>query len=122
MKFCLHSYNSFHFDEIFLRITEFEFQHKIRIFKKNRQIEGNLEFLGYFHEFFAFGDNLHFFFAEVNEEGTEAAAATGILMKSASIRDPQKKIDINRPFLFFIKDHQTGLNLFSGRVLYPEYY
>ena len=61
-------------------------------------------------------------FTEVNEEGTEAAAATGILMKTASIRDPQKKIDINRPFLFFIKDHQTGLNLFSGRVLYPEYY
>ena len=58
---------------------------------------------------------------EVNEEGTEAAAATGILMKSASIRVPQKQIVINRPFLFFIKDHQTGLNLFSGRILYPEY-
>ena len=60
-------------------------------------------------------------FIEVNEEGTEAAAATGILMKTASVRIPQKSVIINRPFLFFIRDHQTGLNLFSGRIMYPEY-
>ena len=60
-------------------------------------------------------------FIEVNEEGTEAAAATGILMKTASVRIPQKSVIFNRPFLFFIRDHQTGLNLFSGRIMYPEY-
>ena len=59
-------------------------------------------------------------FIEVNEEGTEAAAATGILMKTTSIRVPKKEIILNRPFLFYIKDSKTGLNLFSGRLMYPE--
>ena len=59
-------------------------------------------------------------FIEVNEEGTEAAAATGILMKTTSIRMPEKQIVLNKPFLFYIKDGKTGLTLFSGRLMYPE--
>lgn len=58
-------------------------------------------------------------FIEVNEEGTEAAAATGVLAKSALINLDQKVIKLNRPFLFFIKDVSSGLILFSGRVSNP---
>jgi serpin B len=52
----------------------------------------------------------------VNEEGTEAAAATLLLAAPASI--PQE-ICIDRPFIFIIRDVPTGAILFVGRVLNP---
>ena len=58
-------------------------------------------------------------FIEVNEEGTEAAAATGLIMRT-SINPNQKHFVLNRPFWFFIRDSETGLNLFSGRVANPK--
>ena len=57
-------------------------------------------------------------FIEVNEEGTEAAAATGIIAKSINIAP--KRFVLNRPFLFFIRDNQTKVILFSGRVMHPK--
>ena len=59
----------------------------------------------------------HKAFVEVNEEGTEAAAATAGDMQSLSI-DPTFRA--NHPFLFFIRDNQTGTILFIGRVIDPS--
>jgi serpin B len=57
-------------------------------------------------------------FIEVNEEGSEAAAATaGIMMMRAALRTPQFNCD--QPFLYYIKDNHTGLILFAGRVSDP---
>ena len=57
-------------------------------------------------------------FIEVNEEGSEAAAATaGIMMARAMIRTPEVICD--RPFMFAIRDSLTGMTLFSGRVMDP---
>ena len=58
-------------------------------------------------------------FIEVNEEGAEAAAATGavVMMKSMPIGKPTFICD--HPFLFMIKDNLTGLVLFSGKVNHP---
>jgi len=52
----------------------------------------------------------------VDEEGTTAASATGEVMVPMSI-NPQ--IRLNRPFLFFIYDHDTGTVLFVGRLMRP---
>jgi serpin B len=52
----------------------------------------------------------------VNEEGTEAAAATGITVGIVSL-PPQVRAD--RPFLFFIWDRVTESVLFLGRVSDP---
>ena len=63
---------------------------------------------------------VHKAFVEVNEEGTEAAAATGIAVgtKSMALFDiPVFRAD--RPFLFFIEDPKSGLVLFMGRVQDP---
>ncbi|HAT71588.1 MAG TPA: hypothetical protein DCS63_02095 [Elusimicrobia bacterium] len=61
---------------------------------------------------------VHKAFVEVNEEGTEAAAATGVAMGLKSISfSPVFRAD--RPFLFFIEDKKTGLILFMGRVEDP---
>ena len=61
----------------------------------------------------------HKAFVEVNEEGTEAAAATGVGMRIASIpRYPVFRAD--HPFLFMIRDNPTGSILFMGRLVDPE--
>lgn len=58
-------------------------------------------------------------FIEVNEEGTEAAAATSaIMMTRAMVMTPRFVCD--RPFLFAIRDNLTGMTLFSGRVVDPS--
>ena len=56
-------------------------------------------------------------FIDVNEEGTEAAAATGVTMGEVSARVP---IQVDRPFLFLIRDVQKGTILFLGRVTDPR--
>jgi serpin B len=61
---------------------------------------------------------LHKAFVEVNEEGTEAAAATAVVMKRNGGRRYTFRAD--RPFLFFIRDKVTGSILFLGRVLDPS--
>ena len=56
---------------------------------------------------------------EVDEEGTVAAAATAIIMSSRSASLKVKFI-ADHPFLFFLRDLQTGLLLFQGRVVNPK--
>ena len=67
---------------------------------------------------------IHQAFVEVNEEGTEAAAATGGIMVTNSIGSSSKpRIPIFRadhPFVFMIKQNNTGSILFMGRVSNPE--
>lgn len=65
----------------------------------------------------------HKTFAEVNEEGTEAAAVTSVEMKKATaMPPPQKKFRmiVDRPFFFAIRDNQTGLILFMGSIVDPK--
>ena len=57
-------------------------------------------------------------FVEVNEEGTEAAAATAIIFASRSSRGKPEFI-CDRPFMFLIRDNLTGMILFSGQVTDP---
>ena len=65
-------------------------------------------------------DVFHQVFVELNEEGTEAAAATAVVMtiESASISEPPR-FTADHPFLFFLRDDTTGAILFAGRVARP---
>ena len=58
---------------------------------------------------------IHQAFVSVNEAGTEAAAATAVVVGRTSAPEPAT-IALDRPFLFFIVDHPTGEILFLGRV------
>jgi serpin B len=65
------------------------------------------------------GDVVHKAFIDVAEKGTEAAAATGVLM-SGSGAPTGLLINADRPFLYFLHDQPTGAILFMGRVLDPS--
>lgn len=61
------------------------------------------------------GNVLHGAYVLVNEEGTEAAAATAVVME----RGMPPRFRADRPFIFLIRDVETGSILFVGRVMNP---
>lgn len=62
----------------------------------------------------------HKAFVDVNEEGTEAAAATAIGVELSSAPTNPTIFRADHPFVFLIKDNETGLILFMGRVSDPS--
>ena len=60
---------------------------------------------------------VHKAFCEVNEEGTEAAAATGV---GFAVTSAPPEFIADHPFVFLIRDHVTGTVLFLGRVMDPR--
>jgi serpin B len=65
---------------------------------------------------------VHKAYVEVNEEGTEAAAATGVRMAPTSAAPSPSPLVFraDHPFIFLIRDNHTGSILFIGRVANPQ--
>ncbi|MCX5638254.1 MAG: serpin family protein [Planctomycetota bacterium] len=64
---------------------------------------------------------IHKAYVDINEEGTEAAAATAVVMKLTSVGPTQTPVfRVDHPFLFVIRDNRSGSILFIGRVINPE--
>jgi serpin B len=65
---------------------------------------------------------IHQAFIEVDEKGTEAAAATAVVMMHTSARHSSdlKVFRADHPFIFVIKDNATGSILFMGKIMNPE--
>ena len=63
---------------------------------------------------------LHKAFVEVNEEGTEAAAATAVVMLRSVAVPKIHTFRADHPFVFLIRDNTTGSILFLGRVVDPS--
>jgi serpin B len=59
-------------------------------------------------------------FVEVNEEGTEAAAATGLKFGVTSLPPPPIEFVVDRPFLVVLRDDRSGVPLFIGQVVDPK--
>jgi serpin B len=58
---------------------------------------------------------------EVNEEGTEAAAVTSIEFIRSTAEGPSIPVmRIDRPFIFAIREHQSGTILFIGKIVNPS--
>ena len=62
---------------------------------------------------------IHQGFIKVDEEGTEAAAATAVIMELTSLPPPKPEFNADHPFIFLIQDQETGNILFMGRVTDP---
>ena len=69
-------------------------------------------------------DVVHKGFIEVNEAGSEAAAATAVIIsvttESEPVSRPPKEFTANHPFLYMIRDVKTGAILFMGRMQTPK--
>jgi serpin B len=63
---------------------------------------------------------IHKAFIDVGEKGTEAAAATAVVMKAGAAAPSGLSVYADRPFLHFLRDQPTGAILFMGRVLDPS--
>ena len=63
---------------------------------------------------------IHQAFIAVDEKGTEAAAATAVVMRGTAAPLRQVELKIDRPFLFLIQDDETGAILFMGRLADPK--
>lgn len=63
---------------------------------------------------------VHKAFVDVNEEGTEAAAATAVIMAIKSVMSANPVFRADRPFLFMIREVASGSILFLGRCADPR--
>ena len=64
-------------------------------------------------------DVVHKAFVSVDEAGTEAAAASAVIMKLTAMPTDVATVTVDRPFIFLIRDIETGAILFFGRVVNP---
>ncbi len=64
-------------------------------------------------------DVVHKAFVDVDESGTEAAASTAVVVGTTSVPAEPVRFTVDRPFLFLIRDIETGTILFLGRVMDP---
>jgi serpin B len=62
---------------------------------------------------------VHQAFVDVNEEGTEAAAATGVAMAPMAMSKPPPRFIADHPFIFLIRERRSGSVLFLGRFTDP---
>ena len=63
---------------------------------------------------------IHKTFVDVSEKGTEAAAATSVVISSRGLRQNPIEFRVDRPFIFLIRDNQSKAVLFLGRVTNPS--
>jgi serpin B len=63
---------------------------------------------------------VHKAFVDVSETGTEAAAATAVVMAGRAMPAPVPTFRANHPFVFLIRDNRTGSILFMGRMADPS--
>jgi serpin B len=64
-------------------------------------------------------DVIHKAFVSVDEEGTEAAAATAVIIAASAAPAEPVTVTIDRPFIFLIRDIESGAILFVGRTMNP---
>jgi serpin B len=69
----------------------------------------------------AIDDVIHQAYVDVNEEGTEAAAATAVTMRALAVHNPEPPVVFraDHPFTFMIRDTRSGAVLFMGKVMNP---
>jgi serpin B len=75
------------------------------------------------HRDFAISEVIHKAYIDVNEEGTEAAAATAVTMRAMAMparQAPPPVFRADHPFIFMIRDNRSASILFMGRMADPR--
>jgi len=108
-------------DDVLVRIPRFKLEYGIRNLNDSlsalgmsEAFSGEADFSG-IREGIFISRVLHKAMIEVNEEGSEAAAATVVEMKESAVENPKTFI-ADRPFVFIIEDNELGTVLFMGKL------
>jgi serpin B len=105
----------------FKMTTDFELSEYLKKMGMPDAFSGDADFSGMTGDRSLFISNvIHKAFVTVDEEGTEAAAATAVTMRTTSVPAPPKLFRADHPFIFIIKDNRSESILFLGRVMNPE--
>jgi serpin B len=103
--------------------TGFRLEDTLQSLGVRRAFESGADFGGISSEPLSISAVVHKAWIDVGEKGTEAAAATAVVMRSlAMVRKPKPdvRLVVDRPFLFAIADTRTGLPLFLGQLTRPR--
>ena len=111
-------------EEVLVSLPRFKLETRYELRPELCALGAELAFCGDFSnicaEPLAISEVIHKAFVEVNELGTEAAAATAVVMQLVCAPRPPKVFQADHPFRFFIRHRETNTVLFSGRVLDPK--
>jgi len=102
--------------------TKYELKQYLQNIGMNKPFAGSADFSNISNVTDLFIDEvIHKAYIDVDENGTEAAAATAAVMKTTSIEDPPERIEFraDHPFTFLIQQKTTGNILFMGNVVNP---
>ncbi len=121
---------AFQFNEVRVSLPKFQVTFKIRLGNTLSQMgmplafsAGSADFSGMDGKYDLYiSEVIHQAFVNVDEKGTEAAAATAVVMKMTAMRPSSdiKVFNADHPFLFLIKDNTTGSILFMGKIMNPS--
>ena len=119
--------NSLYVEEVDIEIPKFKFEKKYALndlLKSMGIIDAFIPDVADFSKMdgtnaLFISEAIHQSFVEVNEEGTEAAAATAIIMEATAMPEEPKSFIADHPFIFLIQHKETGAILFMGRVMNP---
>lgn len=101
--------------------TKYELKNYLQALGMNEAFQYNADFTNISNETNLFIDEvIHKAYIDVDENGTEAAAATAAVMKTTSIEQPERtEFIVDHPFTFMIQQKTTGNILFMGNVVNP---
>jgi serpin B len=118
--------NGLTYNSVYLTMPQFEFKSEFSLTKTLDAMgmpiafSGGADFSGMNGtRDLSISDIVHQAFVSVDENGTEAAAATAVVMTTGMPAEPVQ-ITVDHPFIFLIRDIQTGSILFVGRVVNPS--
>lgn len=112
-------------ERVRLTLPKFEFEAPLMLTKTLQEMGmnapfGNADFSGMTGtRDLVISDVVHKAFVAVDEEGTEAAAATAVIVGETSVPPPPVEFRADKPFVFMIRDNATGSILFLGRIIDP---
>jgi serpin B len=117
-------------EEVYVYMPKFKLEAEYDLGPQMKELGVELAFDPYYADLSGIADvapnNLyvgfatHKAFVDVNEEGTEAAAATAIGVEQTSAPADPTVFRADHPFVFLVQDNETGLVLFMGRVSDPS--